>query len=35
VVIRPRGDVRWKYVIDVFNAAVHAKFKKIGFAASG
>jgi len=35
VVIRPRGDVRWKYVIEVFNAAVHAKFKKIGFAASG
>jgi biopolymer transport protein ExbD len=35
VVIKPQGDVRWQFVTEVFNAAVRAKFKKIGFARSG
>ncbi len=35
VVIRARGDVRWKFVVEVFNAAVRAKFKNIGFATAG
>jgi biopolymer transport protein ExbD len=32
VVIRPTADVPWQYVVDVYNQAVRAKFKKIGFA---
>lgn len=35
VVIKPRADVRWKYVVEVFNAAVAAKYKNIGFAGAG
>ena len=35
VVIHARGDVRWKFVVEVFNAAVRAKFKNIGFAPTG
>ena len=35
VVIRPDTRVRWKYVVEVFNAAVRAKFKNIGFASAG
>ena len=32
VVIMPSGDVPWQYIVDVYNQAVRAKFKKIGFA---
>jgi biopolymer transport protein ExbD len=35
VVIKPRADVRWKYVVEAFNAAVAAKYKNIGFAGAG
>ena len=31
VVIRPAADVPWEYVVDAYNQAVRAKFKKIGF----
>ncbi len=34
VVIKARGDVRWKYVVEAFNQAVAADFKNIGFAQS-
>ena len=34
VVIEPRGDVPWEHVVNAFNQAVRAKFKKIGFATS-
>ncbi len=34
VVIQPRDDVRWQYVVEAFNQAVRAKFKNIGFAPS-
>jgi biopolymer transport protein ExbD len=32
IVIVPYGDVRWQYVVNAYNQAVRAKFKKIGFA---
>lgn len=32
VIIQPRSDVRWRYVVEAFNQAVRAKFKNIGFA---
>lgn len=32
VLIQSNGFVRWKYVVEAFNQAVRAKFKKIGFA---
>ena len=32
VIINASNAVRWEHVVDVFNQAVHAKFKKIGFA---
>ena len=32
VVIIASPAVRWEHVVDVFSQAVHAKFKKIGFA---
>jgi biopolymer transport protein ExbD len=32
VFIRPRGDVKWKFVVEAFNAAVAAQFEYIGFA---
>ena len=32
IVIRPTGAVRWQYVVNVYNQAVRARFKKIGFA---
>ena len=35
VVIDPSPRVRWKYVVDAYNQAVHAKFKNIGFVPSG
>ena len=31
VVITASGAVRWEHVVTVFNAAVYAEFKKIGF----
>ena len=31
IVIRPTADVPWQYVVEVYNQAVRAKFKKIGF----
>jgi len=34
VVIQPRSDVRWQYVIEAFNQSVRCKFKNIGFAAA-
>jgi len=34
VVIQPRADVRWEHVVNAFNQAVRAKYKKIGFASS-
>ncbi len=35
IIIQSNGGVRWKYVVNVFNAAVVAKFKNIGFAQAG
>ena len=35
VVIQPRPDVRWQYVVEAFNQSVRAKFKNIGFAPAG
>ncbi|MCK5113701.1 MAG: biopolymer transporter ExbD [Phycisphaerae bacterium] len=35
VVIDPGPRARWKYVVNAYNQAVHAKFKNIGFAPSG
>jgi biopolymer transport protein ExbD len=35
LVIQPFGDVRWQYVVEVFNAAVKARFEEIGFARTG
>ena len=35
VVIDPSPRVRWKFVVDAYNQAVHAKFKNIGFVPSG
>ena len=35
VLIQPRPDVRWQHVVEAFNQAVRAKFKKIGFASTG
>ncbi len=32
VIIQPRSDVRWRYVVEAFNQAVRAKFTNIGFA---
>ena len=34
VIIQPRPDVRWQYVVEAFNQAVRAEFKNIGFTAS-
>ena len=34
IIIQPRIDVRWRYVVEAFNQAIHAKFKNIGFASS-
>jgi len=35
VIIHPRPNIRWQFVIEAFNQAVRAKYKNIGFAASG
>lgn len=36
VIIAPQGEVRWRWVVEVFNQAHAAKFKEVGFApASG
>ena len=32
VIIKPEAFVRWQYVVEVFNQAVRARFKNIGFA---
>lgn len=32
VIIEPRDDVAWRYVVEAWNAAVRLKFKNIGFA---
>ncbi|HDZ20534.1 hypothetical protein LCGC14_0471160 [marine sediment metagenome] len=32
VIIKPDAVVRWQYVVEVFNQAVRARFKTIGFA---
>lgn len=34
VIIMPRADVRWRFVVEAFNQVVRAKFKEIGFASS-
>ncbi|MCD4824604.1 MAG: biopolymer transporter ExbD [Phycisphaerae bacterium] len=34
VIIKADPNVRWEYVVEAFNAASNAKFKKIGFAPS-
>jgi biopolymer transport protein ExbD len=31
VVIKPWANVRWRYVVEAFNASVRARFKNIGF----
>jgi biopolymer transport protein ExbD len=31
VFIRARGDVRWKYVVEAFNQAIHADWESVGF----
>jgi len=33
VIIKVRGDVQWRYVVETFNQAVRAKFQNVGFAA--
>ena len=33
--IRPREDVRWRFVLEAYNQAVKAKFKNIHFATPG
>jgi len=35
VVIQPRPDVNWRYVVEAFNQSVRAKFKNIAFASAG
>lgn len=35
VVIHAPAEVRWRFVVEAFNAAVHAKFRNIGFAPTG
>jgi len=32
--IHPRGEVRWSFVVEAFNAAVRAKVKDVSFAQS-
>ena len=32
IVIKPNGNVRWQHVVNVFNAAVRARYTKIAFA---
>lgn len=32
VIIEPRGNVPWQYVLEAYNQTVRAKFKSIGFA---
>ena len=34
IIIRPRPNVRWEFVVEAFNQAVRAKCKNIAFAAS-
>jgi len=35
VIIQPRADVRWEYVVEAFNQAVRAKFQNVAFASGG
>jgi biopolymer transport protein ExbD len=35
IVIRSYSTVRWKFIVEAFNAAVYNKFKKIGFGSAG
>lgn len=35
VIIDPRGDVRWKFVLEAYNQAVRAKYQNVGFAPPG
>jgi len=32
VIIKSRGDVQWRWVVEAFNQSVRAKFKNVGFA---
>lgn len=35
VVIKSYGTVRWKFIVEAFNAAVYNRFNKIGFGSAG
>jgi dihydroorotate dehydrogenase len=35
ILIKPAPDVRWEFVVEVFNQAARAKFTNIGFAPLG
>ncbi len=35
IIIAPDRGVRWRYVVEAFNAAVRAKFTRVGFARPG
>jgi len=35
VVIQPRPDVKWRYVVEAFNQSIRARFKNIAFASAG
>ncbi len=35
MIIQPGTNVRWEYVVEVFNQAVRAKFRNIGFPSGG
>ena len=35
IVIQPRSDVRWQYVVEAFNQAIRAQMKNIAFATAG
>jgi biopolymer transport protein ExbD len=32
VIIKSRGDVQWRWVVEAFNQSVRARFKNVGFA---
>ena len=32
IIIEPQSNARWKYVVEVFNQTIRAKFKKVAFA---
>lgn len=32
IIIKPKGQVRWQHVVNAFNAAISAEYKKVSFA---